>query len=76
MAKIYNIRKDMKKMSKKQEICVIIAGVELLLAAGLIETQPAIALILTAAMAISAFVGKLDKRRLTVKDIERRCKNG
>lgn len=62
-------------MSKKQEICVIIAAIEFLFAAGLIETQPLIALILTAAMAASAIIGKLDKRRLSVKDIERRCSN-
>ena len=63
------------KMSRKQEICAVIAAVELLFAAGTIDNYPGTAFALLAAMIIPVVIGKLDKRRVTCADIERRCRN-
>lgn len=51
-----------------------IVGAALILAAGLIETQPLVSFALLAVMAASAYIGRLDKKRVTVEDIERRCR--
>lgn len=62
-------------MSKKQEICAVIAAIEFLFAAGMIDKHPVIAFVLITAMIIPVVIGKLDKRRVTCADIERRCGN-
>lgn len=59
-------------MRVKQTICMIIVGAALILAAGLIETQPVISFGLLAIMGAAAYIGRLDKRRVTCADIERR----
>lgn len=60
----------------KQSISLLTVLAALVLAAGLIETQPLISLGLVGIMAAAAYIGKLDKRRVTYEDIERRCRNG
>ena len=59
-------------MRVKQTICMIIVGAALILAAGLIETQPVISFGLLAIMGAAAYIGRLDKRRVTCADVERR----
>lgn len=44
----------------------------LILAAGLIETQPVISFGLLAIMGAAAYIGRLDKRRVSCADIERK----
>ena len=63
-------------MYKKQSICLIAALGLFLAAAAVIETHPLISLALVAAMAAAMYIGRLGRRRVTVEDIERRCKNG
>ena len=62
-------------MRKKQEICTTTAGALFILAAGMIGTQPGISFLLLAAMLPVMIVGKLDARRVTCRDVERRCGN-
>lgn len=62
-------------MRKIQEICCLAVLGLFILAAGLIETRPLISLALVAAMIIPICIGRLDKKRVTVEDIERRCRN-
>lgn len=56
-------------MELKQKICVILCAVMFIIAAGIVETNPLISALLIAGMAGVAIVGKLDKRRTTVKEV-------
>ena len=60
-------------MRTKQEICAVIAGTLFLAAAGMIETQTGISFLLLAAMFPVMIAGRLGKRRVTCRDVERRC---
>lgn len=59
----------------KQSICMIAALALFLLSAGYIEKLPAVSLVLLALMAIPMYIGRLDKKRVTAADIERRYGN-
>ncbi len=62
-------------MIRKQKVCTGIVALALLLAAGTIETTPAAALIMLMIMGAAIVAGGLDKKRVTVEDIERRCRD-
>lgn len=62
-------------MNRKQNICAAVACAEFIAAAGIIETRPGVALALIAAMTVPMIVGRLDRKRLSSGDIERRCGN-
>ena len=47
----------------------------LIVAAGIVETQPLVSLGLLAVIAAAAYIGRLDKRRVSVEEIERRWGN-
>lgn len=59
-------------MRLKQTICTMIVLAALILAAGLIETQPVVSFALLAIMGAAAYIGRLDKRRVSCADVERR----
>ena len=59
-------------MRTRQEVCAVIAGTLFLAAAGMIETQTVISFLCLAAMLPVMIVGRLDSRRVTCRDIERR----
>ena len=63
-------------MYKKQSVCLIAVLGLFLAAAAVIETHPLISLVLVAAIVVPMYIGKLDKKRVTVDDIERQCRNG
>lgn len=62
-------------MSKKQSICIIAAIVMFIIAAGIIETHTGWSLVLLAGIGALIVVGRLEKKRVTCEDIERRCSN-
>ena len=62
-------------MYKKQSVCLIAALTLFLAAAAVIETHFDWSLVLTAAMLIPMYIGRLDGKRVTVEDIERRCRD-
>ena len=59
----------------KQSICMTIVLAALIVAAGIVETQPLVSLGLLAVIAAAAYIGRLDKRRVSVEEIERRWGN-
>ena len=59
----------------KQTICTLIVLAALVTAAGLIETQTLVSLGLIAVIAAAAYIGRLDKKRVSVEEIERRWSN-
>ena len=63
-------------MYKKQSVCLLAALGLFLAAAAVIEAHPLISLVLVVAMVVPMYIGRLDKKRVTVDDIERRCRNG
>lgn len=63
-------------MYKKQSVCLLAALGLFLAAAAVIEAHPLISLVLVVAMLVPMYIGRLDKKRVTVDDIERRCRNG
>lgn len=62
-------------MSKKQSICIIAAIVMFIIAAGMVETRPLISFLLITAISVPFMIGRLEKKRVTCEDIERRCSN-
>ena len=62
-------------MRTKQEICAVTVFALFLAAAGMIETQTVISFLCLAAMLPAIIIGRLDSRRVTCRDIERRCGN-
>lgn len=63
-------------MYKKQSVCLLAALGLFLAAAAVIEAHPLISLVLVVAMLVPMYIGRLDKKRVTVDDIERQCRNG
>lgn len=59
----------------KQSVCLIAALALFITGAGLIETQTGWGLTLLALMTIPMYIGRLDKHRVSVRDIERRYSN-
>ena len=62
-------------MRTRQNICAVTVGALFLAAAGMIETQTGISFLCLAAMLPVMIAGRLDSRRLTCRDVERRCGN-
>ena len=62
-------------MYKKQSICLLAALGLFLAAAAVIEAHPLISLVLVVAMLVPMYIGRLDKKRVTAADIERRYGN-
>lgn len=62
-------------MRTRQTLCAIAALVLFLFAAGIIETHTGCGLALLALMPVPMYIGRLDKQRVSVRDIERRCGN-
>ena len=63
-------------MYKKQSVCLLAALGLFLAAAAVIEAHPLISLVLVVAMLVPMYIGRLDKKRVTVDDIERQCRTG
>lgn len=63
-------------MRTRQTICTLAALGLFILAAGLIEKHADWSLVLVAAMIVPVVIGRLDKKRVTCADIERRCRHG
>ena len=62
-------------MYKKQSICLLAALALFLAAAAVIEKRWIISLVLVVAMLVPMYIGRLDKKRVTAADIERRYGN-
>lgn len=62
-------------MKTIQSVCLIAALALFIVGAGLIETQTVCGLTLLALMPIPMYIGKLDKKRVSAADIERRCRD-
>lgn len=62
-------------MYKKQSVCLIAALGLFLAAAAVIEKHWIISLVLVVAMVVPMYIGRLDKKRVTAADIERRYGN-
>ena len=59
----------------KQTICTLIVLAALVTAAGVVETHTLVSLGLLGVIAAAAYFGRLDKRRVSVEEIERRWGN-
>ena len=59
----------------KQNVCMIAALALVLLAAGYIETVPAVSFAALAGVGVLIIAGRLGKKRVTCAGIERMCKD-
>ena len=62
-------------MRTKQSVRLLASLGLFLAAAAVIEAHPLISLVLVAAMVVPMYIGRLDKKRVTAADIERRYGN-
>lgn len=59
----------------KQNVCMIAALMLFMLAAGIIDAVPLAGLALIGCMIVPMYIGRLGKRSVSVRDIERRYSN-
>lgn len=62
-------------MKTRQEVCTLVSAALVTASAGCIETDPAVSFALLGAVAVLLLIGRLGRKRVTCRDIERRCRN-